>query len=140
MKSEVLYLALAMLVGYLAGIVTVTIAGIPFALGTSAGVIMAGVCVSYFRSRQPDFGGPVHEGARGFLQDFGLNAFVAVLSADVGPKVISALGGDTILWLAIIGITGALVPPLVAAVPYPVAYALTTVLALICGYFSMILS
>lgn len=181
MKSEVLYLALAMLVGYLVGIVTVTISGIPFALGTSAGVIMAGVGVSYFRSRNPNFGGPVHEGARSFLQDFGLNAFVAVLSANVGPKVISALGGDTILWLALIGLAGALIPPLVAfwvgikffglnsvisdgattgarnstpglnaimeesgssvaAVPYPVSYALTTVLALIGGYFSMILS
>lgn len=181
MKSEVLYLAIAMLAGYLVGIVTVTISGIPFALGTSAGVIMAGVGVSYFRSRNPNFGGPVHEGARSFLQDFGLNAFVAVLSANVGPKVISALGGDTILWLALIGLAGALIPPLVAfwigikvfglnsiiadgattgarnstpglnaimeesgssvaAVPYPVSYALTTVLALIGGYFSMILS
>lgn len=181
MKSEVLYLALAMLVGYLVGIITVTISGIPFALGTSAGVIMAGVGVSYMRSRNPNLGGPVHEGARSFLQDFGLNAFVAVLSANVGPKVISALGGDTILWLALIGIAGALIPPLVAfwvgvkvfglnsiisdgattgarnstpglnaimeesgssvaAVPYPVSYALTTVLALIGGYFSMILS
>ncbi len=180
MKSEVLYLALAMLVGYLVGIVSVTVSGIPFALGTSAGCILAGVGVSYFRSRNPDFGGPVHEGARSFLQDFGLNAFVAVLSANVGPKVISALGGDTILWLALIGLAGALIPPFiafwvgikffginsviadgattggrnstpglnaiieeskssVAAVPYPVSYALTTVLALIGGYFSMIL-
>lgn len=181
MKSEVLYLALAILVGYLVGIITVTISGIPFAFGTSAGVIMAGVAMSYFRSRNPEFGGPVHEGARSFLQDFGLNAFVAVLSANVGPKVISALGGDTILWLALIGTAAALIPPIiafwvgirvfglnsiisdgattgarnstpglnaimeesgssVAAVPYPVAYALTTVLALIGGYFSMILS
>jgi putative transport protein len=181
MKSEVLYLSLAMLAGYLVGIITVTVSGIPFALGTSAGVIMAGVGVSYFRSRNPNFGGPVHEGARSFLQDFGLNAFVAVLSANVGPKVISALGGDTILWLALIGTAGALIPPLVAfwvgikvfglnaiiadgattggrnstpglnaimeesgssiaAVPYPVSYALTTVLALIGGYLSMILT
>ncbi|SHF44178.1 putative transport protein [Litoreibacter ascidiaceicola] len=181
LKSEVLYLSLAMLVGYLVGIATVHISGIPFALGTSAGCILAGVGVSYFRSRNPEFGGPVHEGARSFLQDFGLNAFVAVLSANVGPKVISALGGDTILWLALIGTAGALIPPLVAfwvgtkvfglnsiiadgattggrnstpglnaiieesgssiaAVPYPVSYALTTVLALIGGYFSMILS
>ncbi|WP_136065910.1 aspartate:alanine exchanger family transporter [Modicisalibacter radicis] len=181
MKSEVLYLALAMLVGYMVGIITVTISGIPFSLGTSAGCILAGVGVSYFRSRNPEFGGPVHEGARSFLQDFGLNAFVVVLSANVGPKVISALGGDTILWLALIGTIGALLPPFVAfwvgvklfglnsiiadgattggrnstpglnaiieesgssvaAVPYPVSYALTTVLALIGGYLSMILS
>lgn len=181
MKSEVLYLALAMLAGYLFGIVTITISDIPFALGTSAGCILVGIGVSYFRSRNPDFGGPVHEGARSFLQDFGLNAFVAVLSANVGPKVISALGGDTIPWLALIGTAGALLPPFiafwvgikvfrlnsiiadgattggrnstpglnaiieesgssVAAVPYPVSYALTTVLALIGGYFSMVLS
>ncbi|MEL0637726.1 transporter [Marinomonas sp. TI.3.20] len=181
MKSEVLYLALAMLVGYLVGIINFTVSGIPFALGTSAGCILAGVGVSYFRSRNPDFGGPVHEGARSFLQDFGLNAFVAVLSANVGPKVVTALGGDTIWWLALIGTIGALLPPFiafwvgikffgvnsviadgattggrnstpglnaiieesqssVAAVPYPVSYALTTVLALIGGYLSMILS
>ena len=181
MKSEVMYLALAMLVGYLVGIVTVTISGIPFVFGTSPGVILAGIGVSYWRSRNPNFGGPVHEGARSLLQDFGLNAFVAVLSANVGPKVISALGGDTILWLALIGLAAALIPPLVAfwigvrffglnsiisdgattgarnstpgleaiieesrssvaAVSYPVSYALTTVLALIGGYFSMILS
>jgi putative transport protein len=181
MKSEVLYISLAMLVGYLVGVITVTISGNPFAFGTYAGVIMAGVGVSYFLSRNPNFGGPVHEGARSFLQDFGLNAFVAVLSANVGPKVISALGGDTILWLALIGSAGALIPPLVAfwvgikgfglnaiisdgaatggrnstpslnaimeesrssvsAVPYPVSYAFTTVLVLIGGDFSMMLS
>ncbi len=43
-----------------------------------------------------------------------MNGFVAVLSANVGPKVIFALGGDTILWLALIGVAGALIPPLVA--------------------------
>ncbi|MDW3225732.1 MAG: transporter [Paracoccaceae bacterium] len=181
MSSEVMYLAIAMLIGYLVGIISVTVSGIPFALGTSAGCILAGVGVSYMRSRNPEFGGPVHEGARSFLQDFGLNAFVAVLSANVGPKVVSALGGDTIIWLALIGVAGALIPPFVAfwvgfkffglnsiiadgaatggrnstpglnaiveeskssvaAVPYPVSYALTTVLALIGGYMSMILS
>jgi len=181
MKSEIIYLAVAMVIGYLVGIITVRIAGIPFALGTSAGCILAGIAVSYFRSRNPEFGGPIHEGARSFLQDFGLNVFVAVLAANVGPKVITALHGDTLLWLAVIGIAGALIPPLVAfwigvkffklnsiiadgaatgarnstpglnaimeeskssvaAIPYPVSYALTTVLALIGGYISMILS
>ncbi len=181
MKSEILYLAFAMLIGYMAGIITIHVAGIPFALGTSAGCILAGIGVSYWRSRNPEFGGPVHEGARSFLQDFGLNVFVAVLAANVGPKVITALGGNTIVLLALIGTAGALIPPFVAfwvgvrffhlnaiiadgastgarnstpglnaiieeskssvaAIPYPVTYALTTVLALIGGYISMILS
>lgn len=181
MKSEVLYLSLAMLVGYLFGTITVQVSGIPFALGTSAGCLLAGIAVSYFRSRNPEFGGPVHEGARSFLQDFGLNAFVAVLSANVGPKIITALAGNTVMWLALIGIIAALVPPLVAfyvgfkwfklnsiiadgaatggrnstpglnaiceqskssiaAVAYPVPYAITTVIALVGGYFAMVFS
>jgi putative transport protein len=179
--TEVMYMALAMLVGYLVGILSVTIGGIPFALGTSAGCLLMGIFVSYFRSRNPEFGGPVNEGARTFLQDIGLNMFVAVLAANVGPKVATALGGDTVIWLALIGTAAALLPVVaayvvgakvfglnsiindgactgarnstpglnaicdqskssVAAVPYPVTYALTTVLALIGGYFAMILS
>jgi putative transport protein len=181
MKSEILYLSLAMFIGYVLGTLTLHLGGIPIALGTSAGCILMGILVSYLRSRNPSLGGPVHEGARQFLQDFGLNAFVAVLSANVGSKVVTALSGDTVIWLALIGIAAALVPPFVAfwigirvfglnaviadgaatgarnstpglnaivdqsqssiaAVAYPVTYAITTVLALIGGYFSMILS
>lgn len=181
MKSEVLYLSFAMLIGFVIGTLTVSVSGIPFALGTSAGCLLAGIAVSYFRSKNPEFGGPIHEGARSFLQDFGLNAFVAVLSANVGPKIITALAGDTAIWLALIGTAAALVPPLIAfyvgfkwfnlnsiisagaatggrnntpglnaicdqskssiaAVAYPVPYAITTVLALIGGYFAMVFS
>ncbi|PCJ08315.1 MAG: transporter [Rhodobacteraceae bacterium] len=179
--TEVTYMAIAMAIGYLVGILSVTVAGIPIALGTSAGCLLMGIFVSYFRSRNPSFGGPVSEGARSFLQDIGLNMFVAVLGANVGPKVISALGGDTVLWLALIGILAALVPVIVAyfvadklfklnsvindgactgarnstpglnaivdesgstvaAVPFPLTYAVTTVLALFGGYIAMVIS
>jgi putative transport protein len=181
MTTEVMYMALAMAIGYIVGSLSVKVAGIPFALGTSAGCLMAGILVSYWRSRNPEFGGPVNEGARVFLQDIGLNMFVAVLAANVGPKVLSSFQGLTVVWIAIIGTLGALVPPFiafvfgikvfklnsiiaagastgarnstpglnaicdesksaVAAVPYPLTYALTTVLALIGGYLAMILS
>jgi len=179
--TEVTYLAIAMAAGYVVGTLSITIADIPFALGTSAGCLLAGIFVAYFRSRNPQFGGPVSEGARSFMQDIGLNIFVAALGANVGPKIISALGGDTVIWLALIGLTAALLPVVVAyfvgdrifrmnsvinagacaggrnstpslnamldqsksqvaAVPYPVSYAVTTVLALIGGYVVQILS
>jgi putative transport protein len=179
--TEVMYMALAMGIGYIVGSLSLKIAGIPFALGTSAGCLLAGILVSYWRSRNPEFGGPVSEGARSFLQDIGLNMFVAVLAANVGPKVLSSFQGFTVIWIAVIGTLGALVPPLVAfviglklfklnsvvaagastgarnstpglnaicaesksavaAVPYPLTYAITTVLALIGGYLAMILS
>jgi putative transport protein len=179
--TEVTYLAIAMAIGYVVGSLSVTIAGIPFALGTSAGCLLAGICVAYLRSRNPQFGGPVSEGARSFLQDVGLNVFVAALGANVGPKIIAALGGNTVLWLALIGLAAALLPMAaayfvgdkimklnsivnagacaggrnstpalnavldesksqVAAATYPVAYAITTVLALIGGYIAQVIS
>ncbi|MDJ0950211.1 MAG: transporter [Alphaproteobacteria bacterium] len=116
MATEVTFLAVAMAVGYLVGIFTVTIGGIPFALGSSAGCLLAGICVSYLRSRNPEFGGPVSEGARSFLQDIGLNMFVAVLAANVGPKVIQSFQGTTVIWVALIGTLAALLPPFVAFV------------------------
>jgi len=179
--TEVMYMAIAMGIGYIVGSLSFTLGGIPFALGTSAGCLLAGIFMSYWRSRNPEFGGPVSEGARSFLQDIGLNLFVAVLAANVGPKVIDSFQGLTVVWIAIIGTLGALVPPFisfvvgikvfklnsiiadgastgarnstpglnaicaqsqsaVAAVPYPLTYAITTVLALIGGYLAMILS
>ena len=40
--TEVMYMAVAMLVGYLVGILSVTIGGIPFALGTFGALIAIG--------------------------------------------------------------------------------------------------
>lgn len=179
--TEVTWMAIAMMVGYLVGIISVSVGGIPFALGTSAGCLLAGIFVSYFRSMNPEIGGLVSEGARSFLQDIGLNMFVAVLAANVGPQILQSFQGTTVIWIALIGSTAALLPPLigfligvkvfrlnpilsdgaaagarnstpglnaivaesgsaVAAVPYPLTYAVTTVLALIGGYVAMILS
>jgi putative transport protein len=179
--TEVTHLAIAMLFGYAAGTFSITVLGIPFALGTSAGSMLAGILVAYLRSRSPQFGGPVSEGARSFLQDVGLSIFVAALGANVGPKIISALSGSTVIWLALIGVTAALLPVVIAffvgdrlmkmnsifvagacaggrnstpglnalldqsksqiaAVPFPVAYAVTTVLVLIGGYVAQVLS
>jgi putative transport protein len=115
--TEVWFLSAAMAIGYLVGSLSFTLGGIPFSLGTSAGCIMAGVLVSYLRSRNPEIGGPVSEGARSFVQDIGLNLFVASLAASVGPKVIDSFHqGLTVVWIAIIGASAALVPPFIAFV------------------------
>jgi putative transport protein len=181
MVTEVMYMAIAMAIGYIVGKLSVTVAGIPFALGTSAGCLLAGIFMSYWRSRNPEIGGPVSEGARLHLQDIGLNMFVAVLAANVGPKVLNSFQGPIVIWIAIIGACGALIPPFVAfivghkmfklnsviaagaaaggrnhtaslnavceesesavaAVPYPLTYAITTVTALVGGYLAMMLS
>lgn len=76
--------------------------------------LLAVILAAYFRSRNPKLGGPVSEGARSFLQDIGLNVFIAVLSANTGPRIIIALVGDTVIWLAPIGIAATLLPVIAA--------------------------
>jgi putative transport protein len=112
--TETFYLATALLVGYVFGHLSVTVAGIPFALGTSAGCMLTGIVFSFLRTRNPAFGGPMSEGARSFLQDIGLNLFVAVLAATVGPKILASFQGIIVIKIALLGVIAALVPPLVA--------------------------
>ncbi len=109
--TEVAFMAVALLVGFIIGHASVTISGIPFALGTSAGCMLMGILVSWLRTRNPDFGGPTSEGARAFLNDIGLSMFVAVLAAGVGPKIMTSFQGTVVIWLAVLGLLGALVPP-----------------------------
>lgn len=179
--TEVAFMSAAMTMGFIIGHASVQISGIPFALGTSAGCMLMGIMVSWLRTRNPDFGGPTSEGARSFLNDIGLSLFVAVLAAGVGPKILSSFQGTVVIWVAILGLLGALVPPFVAwlygyyvrkmnpvilagacaggrnstpalfglqdasgsaiaAVAYPVPYALTSALVLILGYMAMVFS
>ncbi|CAH0525350.1 aspartate:alanine exchanger family transporter [Vibrio hippocampi] len=112
--TETFYLAVALLIGYVVGHFSVSIAGIPFALGTSAGCMLTGIIFSFLRTRNPAFGGPMSEGARSFLQDIGLNLFVAVLAATVGPKILASFQGIVVIKIALLGLTAALVPPLLA--------------------------
>ena len=179
--TEVAFMATALLVGFIVGHASVKIGGIPFALGTSAGCMLMGIFVSWLRTRNPDFGGPTSEGARAFLNDIGLSMFVAVLAAGVGPKIMASFQGTVVIWITVLGLIGALVPPFlawlyglyvrkmnpiilagaccggrnstpslngvqdvsqsaIAAVAYPVPYALTSCLVLILSYIVMVFS
>lgn len=112
--TETFYLALSLLIGYVCGHFSVTLGGIPFALGTSASCMLTGIIFSFLRTRNPAFGGPMSEGARSFLQDIGLSLFVAVLAATVGPKILASFQGIVVIKIAVLGLVAALLPPLLA--------------------------
>lgn len=179
--SDILTLALGLAIGYIIGYLHVGIGGIPISLGTPAGVMLAGIAISTLRSRYPLFGGPVSEGARSLLQDLGLDLFIAVVALNTAPNVAGAFASGGVAGILIVGVTAALVPPLVAwfvgikllrlnpavllgalcgarfstpalraaqeetgsavaAVGYPVPYAVTAVLVLVAGYLALFLS
>ncbi|MBD1388967.1 transporter [Neiella sp. HB171785] len=179
--TEVSFMSIALFIGFVIGHASIELGGIPFALGTSAGCMLSGIVISWLRTRNPEFGGPTSEGARAFLNDIGLSLFVAVLAAGVGPKIMSSFQGTVVLWIALLGMMGALLPPFIAwlygyyfrkmnpvvlagacaggrnstpalngiqdlsqsgiaAVAYPVPYALTSAVVLILGYIAMVFS
>ena len=112
--TETFYLAVSLIIGFVCGKLSVTLGGIPFALGTSAGCMLTGIMFAYIRTRNPTFGGPMSEGARSFVQDLGLSMFVAVLASSVGPKILSSFQGTVVIKIAGLGLLAALLPPFIA--------------------------
>lgn len=113
--TNIVTLCLGAVAGYLIGLLSVEIGGIPIGLGTPAGVIIAGITVATIRTMNPTFGGPVPEGARNFLENAGLDLFVTALGLNVAPALINALSqGRVVAMVVFVGLVGALVPPLIS--------------------------
>lgn len=180
--TDIITLAFGIATGYAAGLATVSVAGIPVGLGSMGGVVVAGMIVSTLRAVNPRFGGPMPEGARGFLESIGVDLFVVGLGLNVAPALVSSLSeGTRTVVVILLGIATSVVPSFVSwlvglyilkmdpivlagavagarnsttsmraisdrarsAIPafgYPVTYALSTVVFLIYGYLSMLLS
>lgn len=113
--TDMATLAFGICIGFLMGAFSITIGGIPFGLGTSGGVILAGILVGTFRTYYPAFGGPVTDGARSLMQSIGLDLFIGVLALNVAPDLIDALkAGREVLIILGIGIVAALLPPFIS--------------------------
>ena len=113
--TQIVTLTLGAAIGYMVGLIAVPVAGIPIGLGTPAAVIIAGIAVATIRSMNPVLGGPVPEATRSFLENIGLDAFVAGLGLNVAPALIGALSnGRSVLVAVVVGMVGAMVPPFVS--------------------------
>jgi putative transport protein len=113
--TDVATLAFGLVLGFLIGVLSVTISGIPFGLGTSGGVILAGIIIGTIRTYNPRLGGPVPEGARSLMQSIGLDLFIAVLALNVAPSLIDSLShGQHVLVVLVVGIVAAVVPAFIS--------------------------
>jgi putative transport protein len=94
--------------GTLAGLLVLPVAGIPLTLGTGGGVLVAGLVFGWLRSVHPTFG-QISDGGQWLLNDLGLSLFVACIGLSSGKAAWQALqtsGG--VIFLA--GIVVALLP------------------------------
>ncbi len=97
--TDLFTLAVGMVLGSLLGAVTVKLFGIPISLGSAGGLLLAGIVISFLRSRHPTFGN-IPGGARAILEDIGLTIFIVVVGLDAGSSVIKVLktsGADVFL-------------------------------------------
>jgi putative transport protein len=114
LSTDIVTLALGVALGALLGAITIPIGGIVLQVGAAVGLLLVGMGLSIVRTRVPTFGGPYPEPARQFIEDLGLNVFVAVLGLNAGTGVVHAIQqgalGPIILACVIVGF----IPPVLA--------------------------
>lgn len=97
--TDLFTLSVGLVLGSLLGAVTVKLFGIPISLGSAGGLLLAGIIISFLRSRHPTFGN-IPGGARQILEDIGLTLFIALVGLGAGASVIQVLrtsGADVLL-------------------------------------------
>ena len=111
-KSDLAYHAIAIVLGTLVGLLSVTVGGIPVTLGVGGGVLVSGLCFGWLHARYPFFGA-LPQPAQWILSEFGLSAFAAVIGLSAGPKAVAAIQQQGIS-LLVAGAVVTIVPMFVA--------------------------
>jgi putative transport protein len=106
--TDLVMVGIGCVLGTLAGMIVIPIAGIPLTLGTGGGVLVAGLVFGWLRSMHPTFG-QITDGGQWLLNDLGLSLFVACVGLASGKAAIEALE-TTGMAIFMAGIVLALVP------------------------------
>lgn len=88
--SDMVFTGLGIAVGALIGAVSLHIGGVPVSLSTSGGALIAGLVLSWLRSKHPTFG-RIPDSAVWIFNNVGLNMFIAVIGIAAGPTFVSGL-------------------------------------------------
>ena len=117
-STDLLTLAVGMILGFLIGAITFPLAGSKVGLGNAGGLLVSGVIVSSIVSRLRFFGSTPNA-ARNILEDLGLVVFIAIVGVNAGAGLISQLTGQVALYIFIAGFIVTTIPPiLVWAIGY----------------------
>ena len=89
-ETDMTFTGLGIAVGCFIGALAVYLNGIPVSLSTSGGAILAGLILGWFRNKRPTFG-RIPRPVIWFMNNMGLNMFIAVVGLGAGPTFISGL-------------------------------------------------
>jgi putative transport protein len=111
-STDLLTLSVGMILGFLIGKITVTLAGSPVGLGNAGGLLVAGVIVSSLVSRLRFFGNTPNA-ARNVLEDLGLIVFIAIVGINAGATLLEQLTGSIALYIFLAGFITCTIPPII---------------------------
>lgn len=89
-ETDVVFLALGILVGGLVGLLSITVAHVPLSLTTSGGALVMGLVFGWLRSVRPTFG-RIPEPALWVFDTIGLSVFIGIVGLSAGPSFVSGL-------------------------------------------------
>lgn len=110
--TDLLTLALGMILGFLIGQIEFPAFGAKVGLGNAGGLLVSGVLVSSVASRLRFFGN-TPAAARNVLEDLGLVVFVAIVGINAGNSLLAQLTGVLALKIFLIGFVACTIPPIV---------------------------
>jgi putative transport protein len=110
-KSDIIFISIAIVIGTLVGTLAIRLGNIPVGLGTSGGVLVAGLVFGWLHSLYPALG-RIPNPAVWLMETVGLNVFIAVVGIGAGPHAIAAMK-DFGLQLLLAGVVVSVVPHLV---------------------------
>ena len=84
--TDMILVGLGIVVGGLVGAIVVPVRGIPITLSTSGGALIAGIIIGWLRGVRPTFG-RIPAPALWFMNNVGLNVFIAVVGTHGGPDL-----------------------------------------------------
>jgi putative transport protein len=101
--ADVAFLSGAIVVGALIGALVWKVGGVPLTLSTAGGALIAGIVFGWLRSVKPAFG-HIPSPTVWFMNNVGLNVFIAIVGISAGPGFINGLktqGAGLFLWGAL---------------------------------------
>ncbi|HUL56706.1 MAG TPA: hypothetical protein VLT60_06885, partial [Usitatibacter sp.] len=111
-STDLLTLALGMILGLLIGAISFPLAGSRVGLGNAGGLLVSGVIVSSIASRLRFFGNTPNA-ARNILEDLGLIVFIGIVGINAGASLVTQLSGELAVKILVAGFVTCTIPPIV---------------------------
>jgi putative transport protein len=110
--TDLLTLAIGMIVGLLIGSINVPVGNFKVGLGNAGGLLLSGIFISSAVSRLRFFGSTPNA-ARNILEDLGLVTFVGIVGINAGASLLAQLTGVIAIKIFLVGFIASTIPPFV---------------------------